>query len=434
MTQERVSPALRVDGEVSVPGDKSISHRALILGSLAKGRTYIGNSSPAADVLATATCLRACGVWVRDFPPARYALDGAGVGVGLRSPDGVLDCANSGTTMRLLAGMLAGSDIEAILDGDVSLRRRPMTRVVDPLRAMGAEVDASPEGTAPLRVQGSRALKALTWRSPVASAQVKSAILLAALSADGPTTVIESVPTRDHTERMLGMCGVKVVSNDAAVTIHPGPLEPFGLRVPGDLSSASFFLALAASRPGWRVRCTGVGLNPGRTGILTVLAAMGASVQVDEGEPAGGVEPVGDVEVRGTGLHGVTISRSLTVRSIDELPIIAVLASQAEGDTEIRDAGELRNKESDRIAMLETGLRLLGVPCESSGETLVVHGPVRLRPAHLDAAGDHRFAMAWAIAAALVPAGAGESVIDGADSAAVSYPGFFTDLAMLLDS
>jgi 3-phosphoshikimate 1-carboxyvinyltransferase len=177
-----------------------------------------------------------------------------------------------------------------------------------------------------------------------------------------------------------------------------------------------------------------VGLNPGRTGILTVLEAMGASVQVDEGEPAGGVEPVGDVEVRGTGLHGVTISRSLTVRSIDELPIIAVLASQAEGDTEIRDAGELRNKESDRIAMLETGLRLLGVPCESSGETLVVHGPVRLRPAHLDAAGDHRFAMAWAIAAALVPAGAGESVIDGADSAAVSYPGFFTDLAMLLDS
>ena len=434
MTQERVSPAVRVDGDVSVPGDKSISHRALILGSLAKGRTYIGNSSPAADVIATATCLRACGVWVRDFPPSRYALDGAGVGVGLRSPDGVLDCANSGTTMRLLAGMLAGSDIEAILDGDVSLRRRPMTRVVDPLRAMGAEVDASPEGTAPLRVQGSRALKALTWRSPVASAQVKSAILLAALSADGPTTVIEPVPTRDHTERMLGMCGVEVVSSGAEVTIHPGPLEPFGLRVPGDLSSASFFLALAASRPGWRVRCTGVGLNPGRTGILTVLEAMGAAVQVDEREPAGGVEPVGDVEVRGTGLHGVTISRSLTVRSIDELPIIAVLASQAEGDTEIRDAGELRNKESDRIAMLETGLRLLGVPCESSAETLVVHGPVQLRPAHLDAAGDHRFAMAWAIAAALVPAGGGESVIDGADAAAVSYPGFFTDLATLLGS
>ena len=432
MTHERVSPAERIDGEVSVPGDKSISHRALILGALAKGRTYIGNASPAADVLATAACLRACGVWVRDFPPSRYALDGAGVGVSLRSPDSVLDCANSGTTMRLLAGALAGSDCDATLDGDVSLRRRPMQRVVEPLRAMGAVVEASPQGTAPLRVQGSRALEGLTWRSPVASAQVKSAILLAGLSANRPTTVIEPLPTRDHTERMLRMCGVDVVSSGAEVTLHPGPLEPFGLRVPGDLSSAAFFLALAASRPGWRVRCPGVGLNPGRTGILAVLEAMGASVQVEEGDPAGGVEPVGDVEVRGTQLHGITISGALTVRSIDELPIIAVLASQADGDTEIRDAGELRNKETDRIALLERGLGLLGVACESSAETLTIHGPARLRATRLDAAGDHRFAMAWAIAAALVPPGGGESVIDGAGAAAVSYPGFFTDLATLL--
>jgi 3-phosphoshikimate 1-carboxyvinyltransferase len=434
VTHERVSPAERIDGEVSVPGDKSISHRALILGALAKGRTYIGNASPAADVLATAACLRACGVWVRDFPPSRYALDGAGVGVSLRSPDSVLDCANSGTTMRLLAGALAGSDCDATLDGDVSLRRRPMQRVVEPLRAMGAVVAASPQGTAPLRVQGSRALEGLTWRSPVASAQAKSAILLAGLSANRPTTVIEPLPTRDHTERMLRMCGVDVVSSGAEVTLHPGPLEPFGLRVPGDLSSAAFFLALAASRPGWRVRCPGVGLNPGRTGILAVLQAMGAGVDVEEGDPAGGVEPAGDVEVRGTQLHGITISGALTVRSIDELPIIAVLASQADGDTEIRDAGELRNKETDRIALLERGLRLLGVACESSAESLTIHGPTRLRAARLDAAGDHRFAMAWAIAAALVPPGGGESVIDGAGAAAVSYPGFFTDLATLLAS
>lgn len=433
MTQERVAPAERVDGEIDVPGDKSISHRALILGALARGRTYIGNASPAADVLATAACLRACGVWVRDFPPARYALDGNGVGR-FGAPGNVLDCANSGTSMRLLAGVLAGNDFEAILDGDDSLRRRPMLRVVAPLRAMGAEVDASPDGTAPLRVHGSQVLKGLTWRSPVASAQVKSAILLAALSGDGPSTVIEPLPTRDHTERMLRMCGVNVDSDGAVVTVRPATLEPFGLRVPGDLSSAAFFLALAASRPGWRVRCPGVGLNPGRTGILSVLEAMGSHVMVDEGHPAGGVEPAGDVEVRGTRLHGVIISGALTVRCIDELPIIAVLASQAEGDTEIRDAGELRNKESDRIAMLETGLRLLGVSCESSAETLTIHGPVRLRAAHLDAGGDHRFAMAWAIAAALVPAGAGESVIEGADAAAVSYPGFFTDLATLLAS
>ncbi len=434
VTHERVSPALRVDGEVHVPGDKSISHRALILGALAKGRTYIGNASPAADVLASAECLRACGVWVRDFPPSRYALDGAGVGTSLRTPDSVLDCGNSGTTMRLLAGALAGSDCEATLDGDASLRRRPMQRVAEPLRAMGAVVEASPQGTAPLRVRGRRALEGVTWRSPVASAQVKSAILLAGLSADRPTTVIEPLPTRDHTERMLRMCGVDVVSNGVEVTLRPGPLEPFGLRVPGDLSSAAFFLALAASRPGWRVRCPGVGLNPGRTGILAVLEAMGATVQVEEGDPAGGVEPAGDVEVRGTHLHGITISGALTVRAIDELPIIAVLASQADGDTEIRDAGELRNKETDRIALLEQGLRLLGVPCESTADTLTIHGPAGLRAARLDAAGDHRFAMAWAIAAALVPHGGGESVIDGAGAAGVSYPGFFTDLAALLAS
>ena len=282
MTLERVSPAAGVDGEVTVPGDKSISHRALILGALARGRTYIGNASPAADVLATAACLRACGVWVRDFPPDRYALDGAGVGVSLRSPGSALDCGNSGTTMRLLAGVLAGSECDATLDGDGSLRRRPMLRVVDPLRAMGALVDASPAGTAPLHVQGKRTLEGLTWRSPVASAQVKSAILLAGLSGNRPTTVIEPVPTRDHTERMLAMCGAEVVSEGGEVTVHPGQLEPFGLRVPGDISSAAFFLALAASRPGWRVRCPGVGVNPGRTGILSVLEAMGAAVSLED--------------------------------------------------------------------------------------------------------------------------------------------------------
>jgi 3-phosphoshikimate 1-carboxyvinyltransferase len=431
MTTERVSPVSRVDGEVMVPGDKSISHRALLLGALARGRTYIGNASPAADVLSTAACLRACGVWVRDFPPARYALDGAGVGVSLRSPEAVLDCGNSGTTMRLLAGVLAGTECVAILDGDASLRRRPMRRVVDPLRAMGAAIDASPEGTAPLRVQGRRTLQSVTWQSPVPSAQVKSAILLAGLSADGPTTVIEPAMTRDHTERLLAMCGVTVESHGPQVTIHPGQLEPFGLRVPGDLSSAAFFLALAASRPGWRVRCPGVGVNPGRTGILDVLEAMGAAVGLDGGDPAGGVEPVADIEVCGAQLHGVTIAGSLTVRCIDELPVIAVLASQAHGVTEIRDAGELRNKETDRIAMLETGLRLLGVPCESTADALTITGPVPLRAARLDAAGDHRFAMAWAIAGALVPAGGGATVIDGADAAAVSYPGFFSDLASL---
>ena len=431
MSEQRVSPVARVDGAIAVPGDKSISHRALILGAHARGRSYIGNLSPADDVQATAACLRACGVWVRDFPPARVALDGAGIGVSLRRPESVLDCGNSGTTMRLLAGALAGNDCEATLDGDASLRRRPMARVVDPLRAMGADLEAAAGGTAPLRVRGSRALKGITWRTPVASAQVKSAILLAALSAGTPTTVIEPLPTRDHTERLLTMCGVQVDSDGAEVTVHPGPLEPFGLRVPGDLSSAAFFLALVASRPGWRVRCTGVGLNPGRTGILAVLEAMGAAVDVAGGEPAGGVEPAGDVEVRGAALRGVTIAGELSVRSIDELPIIAVLATQADGITEIRDAAELRTKEVDRIALLEAGLRELGADCESTADSLVIRGPVPLRPARLDAAGDHRLAMAWAVAGSLVPAGGGETVIVGAEVAAVSYPSFFTDLGAL---
>ncbi len=245
-----------------------------------------------------------------------------------------------------------------------------MLRIAEPLRAMGATVDVSPEGTAPLRVRGRRELEGVSWQSPVASAQVKSAILLAGLSADGPTTVIEPLLTRDHTERLLGMCGIDVVTDGAAVTVHPGQLEPFGLRIPGDLSSAAFFLALAASRPGWRVTCPWVGLNPGRTGILSVLEAMGAEVRIEMRDPAGGVEPVGDVQVRGAALKGVVISGALTVRCIDEIPVIAVLASQADGDTEIRDASELRAKETDRIAQLETGLRLLGVQCESTSELI----------------------------------------------------------------
>jgi 3-phosphoshikimate 1-carboxyvinyltransferase len=224
---------------------------------------------------------------------------------------------------------------------------------------------------------------------------------------------------------------VEVISHDTQVTVHPGEIRPFGFRVPADISSAAFFLALAASRPAWRVRCTGVSTNPGRTGILSVLEMMGARVLVAERDPAGGVEPMGDIEVRGAPLHGVTISGALTVRCIDELPVIAVLATQADGDTEVRDAGELRSKEVDRIALLETGLRALGASCESSADSLVIHGPSQLCAARLDAAGDHRLAMAWAIAAALVSDG-GESVISGAEAAAVSYPAFFADLARLM--
>jgi 3-phosphoshikimate 1-carboxyvinyltransferase len=429
VSDRRVGPATHVDAAVTVPGDKSMSHRALLLGALARGRSYVGNCSPAADVERTLECLRACGVWIRPFGGGRVALDGAGPGESLRAPAAPLDCGNSGTTMRLLAGALASHEVSATLDGDASLRRRPMERVAAPLRAMGAEVVTSSEGTAPLRVTGTRSPQPIDWLMPVASAQVKSAILLAALSAPGRTSVDEPRATRDHTERMLRMCGIDVRTDGLRVTVEPGIPSPFGFLVPGDISSAAFFFALAAARPGWRVRCAGVGLNPGRTGILDVLRAMGADVEVAEGEAAGGVEPQGDVEVRGAALRATTVAGSLTVRCIDEIPVVCVLATQAEGTTEIRDAGELRTKETDRIDGIAAGLRALGATCETAGDGIAVTGPARLRPASLDSGGDHRLAMAWAIAAALAGAHGGVSTLRGADAASVSYPGFFEDLA-----
>lgn len=430
MTERRLHGVSTVAGDVQLPGDKSISHRALILGALIRGRSYIGNLSPAADVAATAQVLQDCGGSVRPFGGGRVSLDGAGPGRSLSSPSAPLDCANSGTTMRLMAGVLAGHDAHATLRGDNSLERRPMERVAAPLRAMGADVQTD-DGHGPLHIRGTASPLALEHRLTVASAQVKSAILLAALTADGPTVVREPLPTRDHTERLLRACGADLVADGASVTLRPSRLDPFGLRVPGDISAAAFFMALAAARTGWRVRCQGIGLNPGRTGILEVLEAMGAHVEVEPGEPAAEVEPQGDVVVIGAPLHGVTVEAAMVPRCIDELPAIAVAASQAEGRTEFRGAGELRHKESDRIATLVAGLRSLGVDAQETADGLIIDGPARLRPAHLEAAGDHRLAMAWAVAASLVDPDEGECVVAGADSVAVSYPGFFDDLGML---
>jgi 3-phosphoshikimate 1-carboxyvinyltransferase len=426
-----VAPAERVDGAVQVPGDKSISHRALILGALASGRSYVGNLSPAADVQSTADCLRACGGAVRPFGDGRASLDGAGMGRTLRAPDGTLDCGNSGTTMRLLAGVLAGHDLNARLDGDASLRRRPMARVADPLRRMGATVDTGYDGRPPITVQGRAVLRPIEYVAPVASAQLKSAVLLAALAADGPSMVVEPSPSRDHTERMLRMCGVEVSVALGRITLTPAPLQPFGMRVPGDLSSAAFFLALAAARRGWRVTCPNVTLNPGRTGVLDALRAMGARITVEEEEPAGGVEPVGAVTVEGGELRATVIDGELVPRCIDEIPVLAVLATQAHGTTEIRDAAELRVKESDRIALVAQALQAMGADCEELPDGLVITGPTRLQPAAVDSNGDHRLAMAWGVAGSLAMPGAGVTVIDGAEAVSVSYPSFFDDLAQL---
>jgi 3-phosphoshikimate 1-carboxyvinyltransferase len=305
-----------------------------------------------------------------------------------------------------------------------------MERVAAPLRTIGAEVGTGEGGRPPLRVHGRRPLRGGRVELDVASAQVKSAILLAGLCGDAEVSIVEPAATRDHTERMLRMCGIDVATEERAVTLRPGPMAPFGLRVPGDLSSAAFFLALAASRPGWEVRCPNLTLNPGRTGVLEVLRAMGVVVGVEDGEAAGGVEPVGDVSVRGTeGLHATRVDGALVPRCIDEIPVLAVLATQAEGTTEIRDAAELRTKESDRLAAVAAGLRALGAEVDELPDGLDVAGPVRLRPARLDAALDHRLAMDWAIAACLA---GGPCEIEGAEAVAVSYPRFLDDLARLV--
>ena len=424
MSDERVAPIAQLDCLVRVPGDKSISHRALIVAALARGRSYIGNLSPAADVRSTMDCLAALGVWLRPFGTERCVVDGDGAG-SLRSPSAVLDCGNSGTTMRLLAGVIAGSDCVAVLDGDASLRTRPMERVAAPLRTMGAAVRTD-DGRPPLQVSGRRMLNPGEHRLRVASAQVKSAVLLAALSAGGDTRLVEPAPTRDHTERLLRWCGVAVEVDGNSVSLSPGPVEPFGLRVPGDLSAASFFMALAAARPGWRMRCNDVGVNPRRTGVLDVLRAMGAIVEAGDEDDGAGPEPVATIEVRGAGLHGTEIAGDLTVRCIDELPVLAVLATQAEGTTHIRDAAELRSKESDRIARLAEGLRAFGARCEEHDDGLSVDGPVSLRAAAVSAHGDHRLVMAFAVAGSL--ATGGDTEIGGADCAAVSFPGFFAEL------
>ncbi len=425
-----VAPVFRVDGAVRVPGDKSISHRALLIGALARGRTALRGLAPGDDVARTAGCLRACGVEVQVNAEGRGVVTGRGLEPGLRAPAEPLECGNSGSTMRMLAGVLAGHAFTASLEGDVSLRRRPMRRIAVPLRQMGAAVRLSPEGTPPIHIEGRRPLTAISFTPEVASAQVKTAVLLAALFAETPTTVVEPVPTRDHTERLLRLAGVQVERDGDRITLRPGSLGPLGLDIPGDISSAAYFLCLAAAREGWRARCPRIGLNPGRDGFLEVLREMGAEVDVEPGEPAGGMEPVGDVEVRGRGLRATTVTGAIVPRLIDELPVLAVLATQAEGTTEIRDAEELRTKESDRITHLTTGLRRMGARCEQLHDGLIIDGPTPLHPAAVEAEGDHRLAMAFAVAACLATA-PGETRIAGAESVDVSYPHFFEDLASL---
>lgn len=422
----RVRPARRLVGRVAVPGDKSISHRAALFGALASGRTEITGFLEGEDCLATLKAMRALGAEVTRKGPGHYLVDGAGVN-GLTEPDNVIDCGNSGTSARLLLGVLAGQPFWAVLTGDDSLRSRPMDRVAEPLRRMGATVVGRREGSRlPLAVRGAPPLKALTYASPVASAQVKTALLLAGLWADGPVTVREPTQSRDHTERMLGGFGARLTVGPEGITLTPGaPLSGQPVAVPGDISSAAFFLVAAAAASDAEVTVTQVGTNPTRTGVLEVLDAMGASIQATTGSSVtssqAAAEPFADLVVRGSALRGTEIGGALVPRLIDEVPILAVAACLAEGPTEIRDAAELRVKESDRIRAVATELGRLGARIAERPDGLRIEGGARLRGAVVQSGGDHRMAMALVVAGLLAD---GETVVEDTECIATSFPGF----------
>jgi 3-phosphoshikimate 1-carboxyvinyltransferase len=409
-----------VRGTARVPGDKSISHRAALVAALAEGISRIMGFSPAGDCTATLSVLESLGMAV-DWRDGTLAIRGRS-GRPFDPPASALDCGRSGTTMRLGAGMLAADRGPFELTGDPQLLARPMERVAVPLRAMGADVHTAADGRPPLRIRGG-ALIGIEYELPVASAQVKSAVLLAGLRADGETTVVEPVTTRDHTERLLAAAGIDVRTSRGRSTIRPGVPAAFDLDVPGDLSSAAVLLAAAALLPRSDLVVETVGLNPTRTGFVEVLRRMGAAVEVSPGTE--GIEPSGELRVRHAALQAVAIGPKDVPGVIDELPLIGALATQAEGVTEVQGAGELRVKESDRIAGLVGGLRELGAETEELPDGFVVRGPVQLRGGRVDARSDHRLAMAFTLAGLVA---AGPVAIEGVEFVGDSFPGFLRAL------
>ena len=416
---EEVAPARWVRADLQVPGDKSIAHRALLLAAIASGRSRITGIPAGEDVAATVSCLEQLGIAL-DRAGDQVTVTGRPVG-DWPSPAEPLDCRNSGTTMRLLAGLLAGSRVRATLTGDASLSSRPMERIAMPLRAMGATVETT-AGRAPLRLQGGP-LQGITHQVSPPSAQVKSAVLLAGLHADGRTCVLESASTRDHSERLLHAMGARLDRGPGSACIERTALSPIELAIPGDLSSAAFFLAAASLRKGWSATIGEVGLNPTRTAFLDVLHDMGAEVSVER--VSDGIEPGGTVRVVGGTLHALRLGAEQVAMAIDEIPILIVLATQARGTSVIDGIGELRAKESDRIHAMVQGLSAMGAGLRVRGERIVIDGETPLHGAEVDAAGDHRIAMALAVAALRADS---PTRIRGADRVDVSYPGFFAAL------
>jgi 3-phosphoshikimate 1-carboxyvinyltransferase len=426
----KIRPAKKLQGEISLPGDKSVSHRAALLGAIANGVTRIGNFATSRDCVSTLGCLKQLGVEI-----SRNGTDIEITGVGkngLSKPQTPLDCGNSGTTMRLLAGILAGQRFESELTGDDSLRLRPMRRIIEPLTLMGAAVE-SEDGRAPLKISGGK-LSGLRYELPVASAQIKSSVLLAGLYADGTTTVIEGTPTRDHTERMLRRFGVDVsivMNGECSAVSVTGETELTAteIEVPGDISSGAFFLIAAACLPGSHLKVTGIGLNPTRTALLDVLRRFGVELEIAGGGEMSG-EPVGDITVRGriesTPSTAVNVISGQAVAGlIDELPILAVLGTQLDHGLKVLEAQELRVKESDRISAVVENLKRMNAGVDEFEDGFRVRRS-HLRGAKVDSFGDHRIAMAFAVAALLAD---GETEIAGAECADVSFPGFYDALA-----
>jgi 3-phosphoshikimate 1-carboxyvinyltransferase len=422
----KVSPAPFRSGTITVPGDKSISHRALMLGSIAAGRTEVAGFLNGADCMATAAAMRALGVEIRETSPTDLEIEGAGLR-GLRAPPGPLDLGNSGTAMRLMAGLLAGQAFSSVLTGDESLSGRPMSRVVTPLTRMGAAIESDCDGTPPLQITGGRQLHGIHYDMPVASAQVKSSILLAGLFAAGTTSVTEPAVTRDHTERMLRAMGIEVASEGSTVSLAGGQ-EPRSCRieVPGDLSSATFIILGTLLAQDAEITIEKVGINPTRTGVLEILSAMGADFRLDN-RRSFGYEPVADIRVRSSRLAGCEVDPALVSLAIDEFPALFVAAAAAEGETRFTGLEELRVKESDRIAAMADGLRRLGVEVLETPDGATVCGG-RFTGGVVDSYHDHRVAMSLAVAATIAD---DEVIIRGVDNVVTSFPGFCDRVAEL---
>lgn len=422
----RVQSPTHLQGTVSLPGDKSLSHRAAIFNTLASGEAVVTNFAPGQDCRSTVHCLKALGTRITLSGDTLTVKGGAG---GFREPADILDAGNSGSTIRIFAGLLAGQPFLSIVTGDASLRSRPMRRVIEPLHKMGADIHGREDDTlAPLVIRGGR-LHGIDYRLPVPSAQVKTALILAALYAKGTSVFEEPRLSRDHTEHMLRLMGAKLESKDAQVTVEPldGPLSPLSFRVPGDISSAAFWLVAATIHPRARITVTGCGLNPTRTGIIDALRMMGAKVTIANERLEGG-EPVGDVMAESSTLKGIEIGGALIPRLIDEIPVLAVAACAAGGTTVIRDSAELRVKESDRIAATARELNRLGADVEERPDGMVIRGGNHLKGAEVSSHGDHRLAMSLAIAGLCAK---GETVITDAESVVISYPGFWREIERL---